>query len=189
MPFFCCSPALQGQDWSATVCCPDPAQSHHHQPSPGSLQPCCSCGVFVVPGSMEGAHPHCVGQGDRRKAVLSSAAAQFSFDSFIFIAFNNFLCSVMNKSPCQGTHSLPGIAAGCSHITSMCHYTQGVAGMHFVCSGLSVLQNQPSHCEVSEFHLPSTHRWEPSALAKLLTLALVILFSLIEYLFKPWGLK
>lgn len=33
-----------------------------------------------------------MGQDDRRKAVLSSAAARFSLD--IFIAFNNFLCFV-----------------------------------------------------------------------------------------------
>lgn len=88
----------------------------HDQQSPACLQSCCSpwsvCGARQHRGAA-GSCPHCVGQGDRRKAVLSGAAAWFSFDSFIFIAFNNFLCFVTNKSPCQGPHSLPGITAGC----------------------------------------------------------------------------
>lgn len=130
-------------------------------------QSCCKqwgfCGARKHWGAA-GSYPHYVGQGDRRKAVLSSAAARFSFD--IFIAFNNFLCFVTSKSPWQGAHGLPGITAGCSHVTSVCHCLHGVLGMHFVCSGLFVLQDWPRHRDVSEFHLPSTHTWEHSALAQ-----------------------
>lgn len=141
----------------------------HNQQSPASPQSCCSqwdiCGARKHWGAA-GSYPHCVGQDDRRKAVLSSAAAWFSLD--IFIAFNNFLCLCYDKSPCQGPHGLPGITACCSHVTSMCHYIHEVVGIHFVCSGLFVLQDRPSHCEVSGFHLPNTHTWEHSALAQCL---------------------
>lgn len=164
MPFFFfCSPAPQKQDWSVIVCCPDPAVTFTIW-SPRLPQCCCSqwgvCGARKLRGAA-GSHPNCVGQGGRRKAVLSSAAAQFSLD--IFIAFNNFLCFVTNKSPSQGPSRH---YSWLFTVTSMCHYMHGTVGMHFVCSGLFVLQDWPSHCEVSEFHLPNAHTWEHSALAQ-----------------------
>lgn len=124
MPFFFfpCSPALRKQDRAVTVCYPAlqtaTSTSSSPQPPPGPTE----VGGAICAKKHQGAarsHPWCVRQGDRRKTVLSGAAAWFSF--VILIAFNNFPSFVPNKSPCQGFHGLPGIRTCCSHVTSICH--------------------------------------------------------------------
>lgn len=135
-----------------------------------------------------GPHPHCARQGDRRKAVLNSAAAWFSF--VIFLTFNNFQCFVRNKSPCRGFHGLPGIRTCCSHVTPICHCTY--IRMRFVCSVLFVLLDWLSHYEVSKFHLPRKYmraQWAPRALPQLLTRPLPILCAAIAYIYLSDGGK
>lgn len=136
-----------------------------------------------------GSHSHCTRQGERRKAVLSSAAAWFSFVTSI--TFNIFQCFVRNKSPWRGSHGLPGIRTCCSRVSSICHCIY--IGMHFGCSGLFVLPDDSVITKFLSFTF-QVHRGEITvpwhrALAQPLMLVLLILFALIAYIYLRNGGK
>lgn len=124
--FFFCSPTLWKQDWAVTMGYPDPALQTITFTSSGPQPPRWSrwsqWGICAKKHrGAAGSHLHCARQGDWRKAILNGAAAWFSF--VILITFNNFQCFVSSKSPCRGSHGLPGIRTCCSHVTSVCQCT------------------------------------------------------------------